>query len=83
MSLLDVLADSPDPVALKHLAAATGLHPSTAHRILASMTGSRLVERHDRADEAVATTQVDHLVAVGDLGQVREQQGGPGIEPRR
>jgi DNA-binding IclR family transcriptional regulator len=47
MSLLDVLAESPDPVALKHLAAATGLHPSTAHRILASMTGSRLVERHD------------------------------------
>lgn len=47
MSLLDVLAESPEPVALKHLAAATGLHPSTAHRILASMTGSRLVERHD------------------------------------
>lgn len=47
MSLLDVLADSPEPVALKHLAQATGLHPSTTHRILASMTGSRLVERHD------------------------------------
>ncbi|MBI2306644.1 MAG: IclR family transcriptional regulator [Rhodocyclales bacterium] len=47
MSLLDVLAESPDPVALKHLAQITGLHPSTAHRILAAMTASRLVERHD------------------------------------
>ena len=47
MSLLDVLAQSPDPVALKHLAQATGLHPSTAHRILAAMTGSRIVERHE------------------------------------
>ncbi|HPR07392.1 MAG TPA: helix-turn-helix domain-containing protein, partial [Denitromonas sp.] len=34
MSLLDVLAKHPDPVSLKLLAAQTGLHPSTAHRIL-------------------------------------------------
>lgn len=47
MSLLDVLGESPDPVPLKHLAQATGLHPSTAHRILAAMTASRIVERHD------------------------------------
>jgi len=47
MSLLDVLAESPEPTALKHLAQATGLHPSTAHRILAAMTASRIVERHD------------------------------------
>jgi DNA-binding IclR family transcriptional regulator len=47
MSLLDVLATSPDPAPLKALAQATGLHPSTAHRILAAMTSSRLVERHD------------------------------------
>ena len=47
MTLLDVLAASPDPVGLKQLAQATGLHPSTAHRILASMTHARLVERHD------------------------------------
>lgn len=46
-SLLDVLAESPEPVALKHLAQATGLHPSTAHRILAAMTTARVVERHD------------------------------------
>lgn len=47
MSLLDALGRSPDPVPLKHLAQATGLHPSTAHRILAAMAASRIVERHD------------------------------------
>lgn len=47
MSLLEVLSASPDAVALKQLAQQTGLHPSTAHRILAAMTASRLVERHD------------------------------------
>lgn len=47
MSLLDVLANAPGPATLKMLSQATGLHPSTAHRILAVMTHSRLVERHD------------------------------------
>ena len=47
LSLLDVLADTPEPATLKKLAQATGLHPSTAHRILAAMTHSRLVERRE------------------------------------
>ncbi len=47
MALLDVLAESPDPVSLKTLAQRTGLHPSTAHRILASLTSSRFVQRPD------------------------------------
>lgn len=47
MKLLDVLSAHSDPVALKQLALETGLHPSTAHRILAAMTGSGLVERAD------------------------------------
>ncbi|QID18977.1 IclR family transcriptional regulator [Nitrogeniibacter mangrovi] len=47
MALLDVLAEHPDPVPLKQLAAQTGLHPSTAHRILAAMTHSGFVERGD------------------------------------
>lgn len=47
MSLLDVLADKPEAVSLKILARNTGLHPSTAHRILAAMTSAALVERHD------------------------------------
>lgn len=47
MSLLDVLADRPEPVSLKMLAQNTGLHPSTAHRILAVMTTAAIVERHE------------------------------------
>lgn len=47
MFLLDALAASPDPASLKHLAQATGLHPSTAHRILAALSTSGIVERHE------------------------------------
>lgn len=47
MSLLEALAVSPEAASLKNLAAATDLHPSTAHRILAAMTQSRFVERQD------------------------------------
>lgn len=45
MKLLEVLAHYPDPVSLKQLAQDTGLHPSTAHRILGAMTHSGFVER--------------------------------------
>ena len=47
MSLLDALADTHEAASLKTLAQATALHPSTAHRILAVMANSRLVERHE------------------------------------
>ncbi len=45
MMLLDVLADHSDPVSLKDLSNATGLHPSTAHRILNDMVAKRFVDR--------------------------------------
>lgn len=45
MSLLQVLADHAEPVALKQLAQFTGLHPSSAHRILSVMVDKGLVER--------------------------------------
>lgn len=47
MRLLDVLAKQSEPVALKNLAAATGLHASTAHRILNDLVVGRYVERVD------------------------------------
>ena len=43
--LLDTLAAHDEPVSLKILASATGLHPSTAFRILASLIEHGLVER--------------------------------------
>lgn len=47
MKLLDVLSYYQDPVSLKQLAQETGLHPSTAHRILGAMAASGFVERGD------------------------------------
>lgn len=45
MSLLGALSRHGSPVNLKQLATETRLHPSTAHRILSVMVGSRLVDR--------------------------------------
>lgn len=46
-ALLDALAAQPDPVTLKDLSKATGLHPSTAHRILNDLVIGRYVDRVD------------------------------------
>jgi IclR family transcriptional regulator, acetate operon repressor len=44
-ALLGVIAQHPDPVSLKVLAAETGLHSSTAHRILDALVTHGYVER--------------------------------------
>jgi DNA-binding IclR family transcriptional regulator len=44
-ALLDILATHRDPVSLKQVSEASGLHPSTAHRILNDLTAGRYVER--------------------------------------
>lgn len=45
--LLEAIAAQPKPLSLKYLAADTGLHPSTAFRILASLVQHGFVERDD------------------------------------
>src|SRR6478609_647305 len=47
MRLLDALAAQQNPVTLKELSATTGLHASTAHRILNDLVVGRYVERVD------------------------------------
>jgi DNA-binding IclR family transcriptional regulator len=47
VSLLDALSNYQDPVSLKELAIETGLHPSTAHRILNDLVTTRFVDRAD------------------------------------
>lgn len=47
MNLLDVLEQFDEPCSLKILAEKTGLHPSTAHRILNDMVACRLVDRSE------------------------------------
>jgi DNA-binding IclR family transcriptional regulator len=44
-ALLDALVQYPDPVSLKELSKVSGLHPSTAHRILNDMVVTRFVDR--------------------------------------
>jgi DNA-binding IclR family transcriptional regulator len=44
-SLLDALSRYQDPVSLKELAIVTGLHPSTAHRILNDLVKTRFVDK--------------------------------------
>jgi DNA-binding IclR family transcriptional regulator len=44
-SLLDTLAGGQEAVSLKYIATQTGLHPSTAHRILNDLAAGRYVER--------------------------------------
>jgi DNA-binding IclR family transcriptional regulator len=44
-SVLDTLASQPDPVSLKDISERTGLHPSTAHRILNDLAIGRFVDR--------------------------------------
>jgi DNA-binding IclR family transcriptional regulator len=64
MSLLDALAAAPEAASLKHLAAATGLHPSTAHRILAAMSQARFVERQEAGTYrlGIRLLELGHLV---------------------
>ena len=67
MSLLDVLAENPEPATLKTLSQATGLHPSTAHRILSVMTHARLVERRDASTYALGV----RLLELGSIVKAR------------
>lgn len=48
--LLDAVAAYKQPVSLKFLCADTGLHPSTAYRILGSMAAHGFVERSEAGD---------------------------------
>jgi len=65
--LLDVLAASPNAVGLKALAQSTGLHPSTAHRILTALVGDRFVERVDQGSYRLGL----RLLELGNLVKLR------------
>ena len=61
--LLEVLARHPQPVGLKTLAQASGLHPSTTHRILGALVNDRMVERVDPGGYRLGT----RLLELGNL----------------
>lgn len=80
MSLLDVLAAKSEPVALKDLAQITGLHPSTAHRILNDMVVGRFV---DRAETPGSYRLGMRLLELGNLVKARLSVREAALEPMR
>jgi DNA-binding IclR family transcriptional regulator len=76
-ALLDLLAAQQDPVSLKEISARTGLHPSTAHRILNDLTIGRYVDRPQAGSYRLGM----RLLELGNLVKarldVREASLGP------
>ena len=80
MKLLDALASRSEPVSLKELANSTGLHPSTAHRILNDMVVGRFV---DRADAPGSYRLGMRLLELGNLVKARLSVREAALEPMR
>ena len=82
-ALLDVLAGREQPVPLKEISERTGLHPSTAHRILNDLTLGRMVERPEAGSYRLGL----RLLELGNLVKarldVREAALGPMRELHR
>ncbi len=77
MSLLDALAAQSDPVTLKELSKSTGLHPSTAHRILNDLVLGRYVERVDNGLYQLGMRLLELGSLVKGRLDVREAALGP------
>ncbi|MFY7942362.1 MAG: IclR family transcriptional regulator [Burkholderiaceae bacterium] len=75
--LLDLLASYQDPVSLKIISEKTGLHPSTAHRILNDLVIGRYVDRPEAGNYRLGM----RLLELGNLVKarldVREAALGP------
>lgn len=67
VGLLDALSHYPEPVPLKFLTADTGLHASTAFRILAALVAHGFVERTESGNYMLGTRllQLGHRVRAG------------------
>jgi len=78
-ALLDVLAAHPDPVSLKEISERTGLHPSTAHRILNDLTIGRYVDR----PEPVSYRLGMRLLELGNLVKARLDVRDAALGPMR
>jgi IclR family transcriptional regulator, carbohydrate utilization repressor len=78
-SLLDMLAAQPEPVSLKDISERTGLHPSTAHRILNDLAIGRFVDR-----PAAGTYRLGmRLLELGNLVKARLDVREAAIGPMR
>ncbi|HEY0858485.1 MAG TPA: IclR family transcriptional regulator [Albitalea sp.] len=78
-SLLDVLASYQDPVSLKTISEQTGLHPSTAHRILNDLAIGRFVDRPEAGSYRLGM----RLLELGNLVKARLDVRDAALGPMR
>jgi len=78
-ALLDLLASHQDPVSLKQISSQTGLHPSTAHRILNDLVIGRFVDRPQAGSYRLGM----RLLELGTLVKARLDVRDAAIGPMR
>ena len=78
-AVLEVLAAQPEPVSLKEIGERTGLHPSTAHRILNDLTIGRFVERPAAGSYRLGM----RLLELGNLVKARLNVREAAVSPMR
>lgn len=79
VGLLDALAERPEPVSLKDLSKRTGLHPSTAHRILNDLVTARMVDRVEQGTYQLGI----RLLELGNLVKARLNVRDAALGPMR
>ena len=77
--LLDLLASHQEPVALKAISEQSGLHPSTAHRILNDLTIGRYVDRPEPGSYRLGM----RLLELGNLVKARLDVRDAALGPMR
>lgn len=78
-NLLEVLASREDSVSLKEISEKTGLHPSTAHRILNDLTIGRFVDRPEAGSYRLGM----RLLELGNLVKARLSVRDAALQPMR
>ena len=78
-ALLDLLASHQEPLSLKLISATTGLHPSTAHRILNDLTIGRYVDRPEVGNYRLGM----RLLELGNLVKARLDVRDAALVPMR
>ena len=79
ISLLDTLAAYPDAVNLKEISRVTGLHTSTAHRILNDLVQTRFVDRTEPGSYRLGM----RLLELGNVAKSRLNVHELAIDPMR
>ena len=78
-TLIDVLASREEAISLKEISEKTGLHPSTAHRILNDLTIGRFVDRPESGSYRLGM----RLLELGNLVKARLSVRDAALTPMR